>query len=161
MDELAIRVQNLPPELYNQIYADVFVADASVQTIAWAYKPPNRLAVDRRSRALFARSYYGFKTTFKALRKIDKPNPSIQWLKSLPKEYIRFLHELRIVHEADVSAGAYEATIQNKPNYIDYVRRCMVQELVFHSVEIDRDVVQVEIELVNIDDKEEKCILRS
>ncbi|KAF2162682.1 hypothetical protein M409DRAFT_58094 [Zasmidium cellare ATCC 36951] len=58
-DPLAIRVQKLAPELFDEIFDLVFTLDDDPSVIlTHDYKPPPQLQVDRASRATFAATYY-------------------------------------------------------------------------------------------------------
>ncbi|KAK3721394.1 hypothetical protein LTR37_003270 [Vermiconidia calcicola] len=60
-DDLANRVQSLPQELFDTIYDQVFTSAGGERInidSSKTYKPPYVLAVDRKSRELFAKSYY-------------------------------------------------------------------------------------------------------
>ncbi|KAK3720993.1 hypothetical protein LTR37_003283 [Vermiconidia calcicola] len=91
MDDLANRVQSLPPELYNHIYDDVFTSSTTtINVIGRKYKPPSALQVDRRSRFIFAMTYYSEGTTI-ILDAMYTWNV-LHWLRSLN---IRHLARLR------------------------------------------------------------------
>jgi hypothetical protein len=50
-------VQSLPRELYITMYNLIFTADQRERRINSTYRPPKLLSIDRKSRALFAKSY--------------------------------------------------------------------------------------------------------
>ena len=96
MDKLSQRVQDLPPELFNQIYTETFQTDLQECSIDDSYKPPQLLQVNQASRSLFAQSYYG-RTTFI----FDKRAICYRWTKSLPDEHCLLLRTIRTVQELD------------------------------------------------------------
>ena len=101
MKSLAELVQNLPPELYNEVYKLTFTATAVVVQIDRAYKPPSCLQVSRVTRDRFARPYYGPSIFY-----IHKTLLA-QWTKSLPRRHHSMPHEIR-VHD-------------DRPHQLDYL----------------------------------------
>lgn len=99
MDELAQRVQNLPPELFNNVYELVFTANPATIEITDEYQPPHLLRVSKHSRKMFARSYYGKGTVFlvqgKRRNKLMK-----RWTASVSQSrHFNMLYELRYVSD--------------------------------------------------------------
>ena len=101
MDErdLATCVHDLPGELFNQIYQLTFTAKPGVRKIDKTYKPPSLLAVDRASRKLFAKSYYGGSgASFAWNSELKAKEVLIRWLRSLTPHHRRLLTEVEAVH---------------------------------------------------------------
>ena len=97
MDELATRVQSLPQELYDHIFNEVFTAPSEdIVTIDRSSRPPKCLQVNRRSRELFAQSYYS-NTTFS----ISLSTWSADWLYVPSESHPLLIRELRLIHEVD------------------------------------------------------------
>lgn len=106
-EDLAKRVQNLPPELYNLIYKATF-SFSPVQRCIYhkrdgQYEPPAILQVDRASRNLAAQSYYKNTTFCFAVKAKDGEdfvkvydNPAQRWLLSLTQEHRSEMRKVRV-----------------------------------------------------------------
>lgn len=83
--DLAADVQNLPKELYDEIYDLVFTARSTEQVtrIDASYRPPAMLPVSRTTRQKFAASYYRSAKGFE-LQRMDLLR---KWLKNLAVEH--------------------------------------------------------------------------
>lgn len=93
MGKLARRVQNLPPELFLQIYEKVFTAQTVSRHIDKRYKLPRLLQVNRASRDRFASTYYSNTVfTFK------EPKECLKWLMSLTHQHLSSLREIRCLY---------------------------------------------------------------
>ena len=90
-EELAERVQSLPPELYREVYDYTCTTRSRVRRINAAYKCPKLLAVDRSSRAKFAGQYYGKDAIFY----VSDWTLGRKWLESLAKQHLQLLHQIR------------------------------------------------------------------
>ncbi|KAJ9628523.1 hypothetical protein H2203_002423 [Taxawa tesnikishii (nom. ined.)] len=114
--ELSDLINNLPPELYIQIFDLTFTPDADIRYIKADYKPPRLLHVNRQSRQRFAKLYYGENAIFHT----NGANGS-RWVKSLPQAHrdmvrkIRFSDnfptKLRLATNAKDDSGGIETMI--------------------------------------------------
>ena len=92
-DSLAVLIQALPAELYDEIYNLTFAASATeTRTIDEHYDFPACLHVSHSTREQFAESYYGEGAIFFVHEKIAKT-----WLKCLPPAHARHVREIRYV----------------------------------------------------------------
>lgn len=89
---LATRVQSLPPELFDEIYALTFTPTSDTVVITKKYRPPKLLQVDRASRNLFAEHYYA-QTKFTA----TDMDVVVHWLRSLRDEHLKLLTDVRLL----------------------------------------------------------------
>ena len=87
--ELAHHIQNLPPELADQIFELALAWDKDAHTIDEFYEPPTLLHIDRTSRQKYA--YPFFNATFQ----VDNTPLLLRWLKSLPAEHLSLIKALR------------------------------------------------------------------
>ncbi|KAK4494797.1 hypothetical protein PRZ48_014153 [Zasmidium cellare] len=98
------RVQNLPTELFDEIFALVFTLDEEPSTtLTKDYKPPARLQVDRASRADFATTYYS-NTIFDLPPARHDDETFGRFLKSLPAAHrvlIRNIHTTSYGHDSN------------------------------------------------------------
>lgn len=99
-DKLISRVHELPPELFDMIYDNVFTVEASRNLMTETHKPPKFLSIDHRSREKYAESYYGGHT-FEFI--LDKTEVSqwhesrlIKWLAALPQHHLEMLRDVRV-----------------------------------------------------------------
>ncbi|KAK3712794.1 hypothetical protein LTR37_008885 [Vermiconidia calcicola] len=100
MDDLASRVQDLPPQLYNLIYNDVFTpSTTTINLIDKTYKPPSTLQVDRQSRVIFAMAYYGKGTTI--ISEALFPGRVVDWLSSLNTRHLARLRKAKYLLRFD------------------------------------------------------------
>lgn len=119
VEDLAKRVQNLPPELYNLIYKFTFSFASGNRLIyrdlVSQYKPPTVLQVDRASRALAAPSYYNntlFCFTIKVGRAAGGWPPAYDipgefWLRSLTAEHRKGLRDLYVAGRNNLGTTKY------------------------------------------------------
>ena len=98
-EDLAQRVQSLPPELFNIVLAEVFTPDTTTHKIDANYKPPKFLAVSRTTRETYAKAYYGgLDSSFVFELAVGKPiEPLYRWLKCLPLSHLRMLSQVKLV----------------------------------------------------------------
>lgn len=96
----------------------VFTADNSIQKIDENYKPPPLLAVDRSSREIYAKAYYGSNDSlFICNASLDTIHGTlIPWLKSLPESHLRMIRQLKITCKIDHGISG-TATIQHVVHY--------------------------------------------
>ena len=121
MDErdLARRVQDLPGELYNIIYEYTFTVGPGERKISKTYQPPSLLTVDRASRKLFAKSYYGSSGSSFVHNRNGTKEVLIRWLRSLPRRHLRLLNEVKEVY--------YFTTSHDKLRKVNAVVLCRCQ----------------------------------
>lgn len=100
---LVARVQNLPPELFDEIYALTFTSTSDTVIITKEYSPPKQLQVDHASRKLFAEHYYA-RTKFTA----TDMDVVVHWLRSLHGERLKLLTDVRLLktEKPTVSGGS-------------------------------------------------------
>lgn len=91
MDNLNTRVQSLPAELFHEIYIHTFTASSSLRTIDKDYKPPHLLQVNRHSRALFAKSYYGSGSIFCTFLDVLQA-----WMRHIQRTHAEQIGEIRL-----------------------------------------------------------------
>ena len=95
-EDLARRLQNLPPELYNVILVKVFTPDTNIQKIDADYKPPKFLAISRTTRDMYAEAYYGSPdSSFVFDLRMGKP--LVSWLKCLPSSHMQMLRHMKFI----------------------------------------------------------------
>lgn len=90
--DLRSRLEDLPPELYDYIFSLTFNTHPSLRQIDSSYRPPHILQVDRTTRALAAKSYYGQGATFYC----TNHEHCIRWLATLAPDHSQLLNEVRI-----------------------------------------------------------------
>lgn len=89
---LVQQVHDLPQELSDKIYNDVFTADTASRQITLAYKPPIELQVSRATREHFARNFYGGAAPFELyLEDILQ-----RWTTSLPHEHFLLIGTISV-----------------------------------------------------------------
>lgn len=161
MDYLAVRVQSLPQELYDQVYDLVFTAPVGqVVDINASYVPPAALQVNLSSRKQFANSYYG-NTVFTleddftvemssdAFESTDIDTDALhqvtKWLGSISSAQQRLVRDIRVVvhlrHGEELLAFApfdIEAFSEDMSAALDH-------ELIASNLETDRNVVTLEV----------------
>lgn len=107
IEQFGIRMGRLPQELYNEIFEDVFTARTGVRNLtknkrdSHYYLDFKLLHVSRASRALYASTYYGNKSTFQFDTALYN-STSFQhdttrlhsWLKMLPELHRALLYEV-------------------------------------------------------------------
>lgn len=94
-NSLPALVQALPAELYDEIPNLTFTVSTDSRTIDIAYQPPKLLQVNRASRELFAKSYYGQRSTFYIHKDLLKA-----FVTSLPTVHLTQITEIRITGTA-------------------------------------------------------------
>ena len=95
-EDLARRLQNLPPELYNAILVEVFTPDTNIHKIDADYKPPKFLAISRTTRDMYAEAYYGSPdSSFVFDLRMGKP--LVSWLKCLPSSHMQMLRHMKFI----------------------------------------------------------------
>ncbi|KAK3617435.1 hypothetical protein LTR22_026731, partial [Elasticomyces elasticus] len=96
-DTLSVHLQALPVELQDEIYTLTFTAAPIVRYIDETYKPPALLQVDRASRTLFAKSYYGHVLVFECAdtSMISGKTVMSSWFHSLTEEHQALIRRLR------------------------------------------------------------------
>lgn len=90
---LSSALQTLPQELYDIIYGYTFTPNDRHFTIDEFYRPPKALQVSRRTRELFAPSFYGSGSIFY----VDTEEYCSRWMASLQSSHIDLLSEIRIM----------------------------------------------------------------
>lgn len=101
-DGLIERTQSLPPELFNNFRDMVFSVEPSTKVIARTTRPPVQLAVDRATRAAFAKDYFGngSRSRFEpGARRVLR-----RWLVSLAKEHLALIESRCLLY---LTADAY------------------------------------------------------
>lgn len=104
-DRLAQLVQDLPPELYNEIHE--LVSSMSVEhnrIINKHYRPPVQLHVNHATRDAFAESFYGGRFT------VHK-SAAIEWARSIPTKHIHMIPAFYFAHDTSdgvTSSGPYD-----------------------------------------------------
>lgn len=154
---LVRRIQDLPPELHDMIFSLVFAADVSIRTIDENYKPPPLLAVDRRSREIYAKAYYGSTDSlFICNASIDTIHDTlIPWLKSVPESHLRMIRHLKITCKIDHGVSG-TATIQH---VIQYFSALTMKCLESNGLGILRGKLYTEVHVQTVDGEE--MVLRS
>lgn len=87
-------LQALPREVFDLIYEMTFTRHSGLRHISADSKRPQRLQIDRKSRELFAKSWYGRDSIF--VMNLEAAGP---WLKSLPSRHFNMLTEIRLANE--------------------------------------------------------------
>lgn len=126
MASLDSLVQALPAELYNKIFDLTFTTDSGwtfahdkcdIHRIACAYKPPSTLQVNRSTRAVFAKLYYGIGTSrSRATTFYISSKDAARWISSLTSGHVFLLEEVRIVHgyfKAHVPVGGLRCRLRH------------------------------------------------
>ena len=146
IDELAERVQSLPPEIYKEVYDLTFTPRSNYHRINAAFKPSKLLAVDRASRAIFAVRYYRenaiFSLQYLALGR--------QWLVSLPQRHLQLLRIIRCDYGSSFSEFKGKETAKEWKQYtaefskfhrgrIDELNRALSREAIYVWVAYDED----------------------
>lgn len=90
-NDLPTLVQNLPQELYDEIYGLVFASSSTTHRIRDSYRPPNGLQVSRTSRRRFAELYYSSKSTFTVSKHL-----AAKYLCSLESSHLDLMRDIRI-----------------------------------------------------------------
>lgn len=89
-DQLISLLQALPAELFHNIYELTFTPRTDKVDITKSYRPPIELQIDRASRQLFARKYYGSNKFF-----TGNAIALVHWLRHLRVERIERLADVR------------------------------------------------------------------
>ena len=96
MNDLDTLLHNLPQELYDYIFDDVFTATASRVDIGHAYRPPHFLRVSSATRKQFAQSYY-HQTTFV----VDNDVILHQWLRGVAAGgHLDLIEDMRFINRS-------------------------------------------------------------
>lgn len=148
--ELSERVQSLPPELYSQIYDEVFTAPCTVIEINPAYEAPKFLSISRHSRKHFAHSYYGNSLFFFQY----DPTPQLlwKWFVALSKSHLALLRQ--VVFE--LSYEKYLMSNAESREYEASVTYALLHNLRERGVEISEGVVHVEARLTGEDGEDDE-----
>ena len=86
MTELHERIQDLPPELFTEIYHLVFAFNVSRVTIDHNYRPPAQLQVSAETWYQYADAFYG-KTVFE----FKQPSIFYKWVRGLSKAHLEMV----------------------------------------------------------------------
>lgn len=150
-DDLANRVQSLPQELFDKIYDQVFTSAGGERInidSSKTYKPPHLLAVDHKSRELFAKCYYSRNIFVIEVRPYSIDPIALGWLKALSAEHCIFLYELcaAITFPVKDEGEPRKEMVKRLKPHRDFVANCakcdVLAALVYDSGEV---VVHVEI----------------
>lgn len=112
-NNLSALVQALPAELYDEIFHLTFTESGSPRTIDKGYKPPFLLQVNQKSRAQYARTYFGNASIFYISKTLLE-----KWTRSLPKDHINLLSDIRVW---DVRAQYLGGIIPSRANTLHLV----------------------------------------
>lgn len=91
MKTLQTLLEDLPPELFDEIYSLTFTTTSTITCIDKDYKPPNILQVSRRTREALAESYHGKDSIFY----VDKKDIE-KWVTSIPWDHVCLLDDVRV-----------------------------------------------------------------
>lgn len=107
VDHFQHHLEDLPPELYDKIYNDVFTADQSQRLITPEFRPPIQLQVSKATRAKFAQSYYSksrFEVRVPRSDTITGPtdpgdvrNVFRTWIRSLEPRHLNLIEKVNVV----------------------------------------------------------------
>lgn len=117
--QLYERVQDLPPELFNNIYTLVFTASESTVDVTSSYKPPILLQVYRSSREVFSKSYYDA-VTFR----FDDRVTMLTWLYPLEESHARDIQTIRVTEPV-----WYTGNAALRPRRIRYLQDWIITEV--------------------------------
>lgn len=92
-DELAMRLQGMPAEIFNYIF-DLTIAVGDDVLVDRTYKPPIGLQLSHETREAFALAFYS-KTSFHSDCGTD-PSTLENWLAALPSKHINLLRTVRM-----------------------------------------------------------------
>ena len=90
--DLTEAVQDLPPELFNEIYQLVFFTNDERIDVGPEYKRPSHLQVSKDTREKFSKPYFT-NTTFIFRHRLWLS----KWLRSLKRKELRWLKSLRLI----------------------------------------------------------------
>lgn len=88
------RLENLPQELYDKIFALTFTAQACTREVTFSYLPPTLLQVNRTSRQHFTKAYYGNDATFR----FADWDLLVKWLLSLTEQSEALVDRIELAH---------------------------------------------------------------
>lgn len=97
MNELARRVQDLPAELFVKIYDYTFTAESGPLRINSDWKPSHLLHVSQKSRATFARSYYGSGRSIEIRTEqllVDLDDLRLPYISTIPEYHLSLIAEI-------------------------------------------------------------------
>ena len=89
MDDL---IQDLPPELFNEIKNFVFTTTTRRVIIDEKYTPPTSLHVDKNTRSRFAELFYGSGTIYQ----FRQPYVLYRWLRSLSHDHLDMVEAMEL-----------------------------------------------------------------
>ena len=150
IDDLAGRVQGFPSELYDYIYTAVFTPFAARIVVSERYKPPPPLQIDRRSRALYAMTYYG-----NSVFVFDADDFFHAWLKALSKANFALLSEVHVINKTLLDPARLQGTDRPRSSkvedtkrttrgYLTYAESIVSARLEREGITTDGIVIQVE-----------------
>lgn len=87
--QLRAGLERLPQELRDIIFNYTFTSGKAIGTISYDYRPPRLLQVNRSSRQMYARSYYG--GGLFRIHERDSMMACLKWLSSLPQAHLDML----------------------------------------------------------------------